>query len=84
MTTETLLELAEIVLKNNIFQFNEKTLKQLRGTAIGTKFAPPYAIIFMADLVERILKDIELQPRKWWRYIDDIFFIWEHGEDSLK
>ena len=27
MTTETLLELAEIVLKNNIFQFNEKTLK---------------------------------------------------------
>ena len=84
VTTETLLELAEIVLKNNIFQFNEKTLKQLRGTAIGTKFAPPYAIIFMADLEERILKDIELKPRIWWRYIDDIFFIWEHGEDSLK
>ena len=19
----------------------------------------------------------------WWRYIDDIFFIWEHGEESL-
>ena len=34
--TETLLKLAEIVLKNNIFQFNERTLKQLRGTAIGT------------------------------------------------
>ena len=84
VTTETLLELAEIALKNNIFQFNEKTLKQLRGTAIGTKFAPPYAIIFMADLEERILKDIELKPRIWWRYIDDIFFIWEHGEDSLK
>ena len=33
MTTETLLELAEIVLKNKIFQLNEKTLKQLRGTA---------------------------------------------------
>ena len=36
---ETLLELAEIVLKNNTFQFNERTLKQLRSTAIGTKFA---------------------------------------------
>ena len=36
VTTETLLELAEIVLKNNIFQFNEKTLKQLRGTAVDT------------------------------------------------
>ena len=84
MTIDTLLELAEIALKNNICQFNEKTLKQLRGTAIGTKFAPPYAIIFMADLEERILKDIELKPRIWWRYIDDIFFIWENGEDSLK
>ena len=20
----------------------------------------------------------------WWRYIDDIFFIWEHGEESLR
>ena len=20
----------------------------------------------------------------WWRYIDDIFFIWEHGEESLE
>ena len=38
----------------------------------------------MADLEERILKDIELQPRIWWRYIDDIFFIWKHREDSSK
>ena len=20
----------------------------------------------------------------WWRYVDDIFFIWEHGEESLR
>ena len=84
VTTETLLELAESVLKKNIFQLNEKTFKQLRGTAIGTKFAPLYAIIFMADLEERILEDIELQPHIWWWYINDIFFIWEYGEDSLK
>ena len=38
----------------------------------------------MADLEERILEDIELQPRIWRRYINDIFFIREHGEDSLK
>ena len=47
-TTSTLVELAEVVLKNNIFTFMEKTLKQKRGTAIGTKFAPPYSILFMA------------------------------------
>ena len=25
-----------------------------------------------------------MQPHIWWKYVDDIFFIWEHGEDSLK
>ena len=30
ITTETLLELAELVLKNNIFQFNENVYKQVR------------------------------------------------------
>ena len=47
-------------------------------------FPPLYADLFMADLEEMILEDIKLQPPKWWRYIDDIFFSWEHGEDSLK
>ena len=58
----------------------------MRGTANGTNwyFAPPYSIIFMADLEERILKDIELKPCMWWRYIDDKFFMWEHREDYLK
>ena len=50
ISSDTLIELAEIVLKHNIFEFDEKTFKQVRGTAIGTNFAPPYAILFMADL----------------------------------
>ena len=50
VTTNTLIELAELVLQNNYFEFNEGYLKQIRGTAIGTIFAPPYAIIYMATL----------------------------------
>ena len=56
-----MVELAEIALKNNVFQVAKKTLKQLRGAAIGTKFASSYAILFMVDLEEKILEDIELQ-----------------------
>ena len=77
-------ELAEVVLKNNIFDFDEKTFKQKRGTAIGTKFAPPYATLSMADFEEKMLESFEKNPMIWWRYIDDILFIWEHGEESLK
>ena len=47
-------------------------------------FALTHPILFKAELEEKILEDIELQPHIWWKYVDDIFFIWEHGEDSLK
>ena len=37
----------------------------------------------MADLEKRLLSDIDLKPCIWWRYIDYIFLIREHGEVSL-
>ena len=84
VSTDTITDLAEVVLKNNIFTFGKKTLKQKRGTAIGTKFAPPYSILFMAELEEKIIKESEYKPYLWWWYIDNIFFLWEHGENKLK
>ena len=67
-------ELVEIAFKNDIFQFNEKALKQLPGTAISIKFTPPYAILFMIEIETNIFGNIEQQPRTWRRYIDDRFF----------
>ena len=84
ISTDSLIELAECVLKNNIFEHDKSVFKQLRGTAIGTKMAPPYAIIFMDSLEEDILSNSLLKPLVWWRYIDDIFIMWEHGEEELK
>ena len=75
VTTDSLIELAELVLKNNIFEFSDKTYKQIRGTAIGTKFAPPYAILFMAALEEKILSKVKKKPSVSWRYIDNIFYL---------
>ena len=63
ISSYTLAELAEIVLKNNISEFDGKAFKQKRGTAIGTKFAPPYAMLFMADFEEKILETFE---KKQW------------------
>ena len=83
VSTDTI-DLAEVVLKNNIFTFGKNKLKQKRGTAFGTKFAPPYSILLMAELEEEIIKESGYKPYLWWRYIDDIFFLWEHGENKLK
>ena len=38
----------------------------------------------MEELEEKIIKESEHKPYLWWRYIDDIFFLWEHGENKLK
>ena len=57
--SDALAELAETALKNNIFEFDEKTLKQQRRTTIGAKFAPPYAILYMTDLEEKLLEIFE-------------------------
>ena len=84
ISTESLLELAECVLKNNIFEHNTKFFKQVRGTAIGIKMAPPYAIIYLDELERGFLENYHLQPLVWWRYIDDIFMLWQHGEKELK
>ena len=84
VSTESLVELAECVLKNNVFEHDNTYFRQKRGTAIGTKMAPPYAILFMAALEEKILKNAEHKPFVWWRYIDDVFMIWQHGKEKLE
>ena len=55
ISSNTLCNLAEVVLKDNIFKFGKKTLKPKRWTAIGMKFPPPYRILFMAELEEEII-----------------------------
>ena len=84
ISTESLLELAKCVLENNVFEHNGAVYKQKQGTAIGTKMAPSYAILFMSYLEENLLSSFPLKPLVWWRYIDDIFLLWEHGEEQLK
>ena len=46
--------------------------------------APPYDIIFMDSLVVDIVSKNLLKPLAWWRYIDNIFMIREHGEEKLQ
>ena len=75
ISSNTLAELAEMDLKNNIFEFDEKNFKQKHGTIIGTKFAPPDAILFIADFEEKMLESFEKKPVIWWRYIDNIFHL---------
>jgi len=67
-----------IIMKSNYFKFGDTFWKQLKGTAMGTPPAPPYATIFYGALEEKILQEDRFQPNLvfYKRFIDDVFGIW--------
>lgn len=50
ITTENHVKIAECVLKDNYFEFDRSVYEKVSGTVISTKFAPPYACIYMNRL----------------------------------
>ena len=55
--TDNLIKLAKFVLQNNYFKFNGEEKQQILGTAVGTKFAPPYVCIFIDQAESEFLKN---------------------------
>ena len=63
--------------------YNNDHYLQIKRTAMGTKMAPAYANIFMDAIETSFLSSSPLKPSIYYRYTDDIFLIWPHGNDSL-
>ena len=57
--TENLIKMTEFGLKNNFSEFDTNVYQQISGIAIGTKFAPPYAWIFMNQLETKFLENLK-------------------------
>ena len=89
-----ILEMLNIVLKYNTFKYDKNDYIQLRGTAMGTRVAPTYAHLVMAFLEIKIFakcrniygeRNTEVIKNNYWRYLDDIFCIWNPnvGDPSM-
>ena len=79
----SLAELLWLVLTLNNFRFNGKNYLQIGGTAMGTRLAPSFANIYMNHFEDIFVYPYPHKPTVWYRYIDDIFMIWDHGPDEL-
>lgn len=80
----TMSDLLKIVLTKNYFQFSDRMYHQIQGTAMGTKMAPAYANLFMADLEENLLSNYHTKPIIWKRYIDDVLCVWPGTPQDLE
>ena len=78
-----ILKLLKIILNNNDFTFNSETYLQTSGVAMGQRFAPSVANIYLANWEDNIKKQFRSFPNIWCRYIDDIFTVWEQDHLSL-
>eukprot|EP00061_Rhincodon_typus_P012065 g37537.t1 len=81
---DTTLQLIRFILDYNVFTFNNRLFIQTYGTAMGATFAPQYANIFMRRFEQDFFATQNLREMLYTRYIDDIFFLWTHGEESLR
>lgn len=81
---EELLQLLEINLTRNDFMFDGKFYLQIKGTAMGKKFAPAYANIFMANWEKEALAKCQKKPVCYLRYLDDIWGIWVGSEEEFR
>lgn len=67
-----ILRLLDICLVNNDFQFDNRFHLQMEGTAMGQRFTPSYANIYMSEWEREALAKCSLQPVFYLRFIDDI------------
>ena len=82
-SSEDICQLIKFILENNVLSFSDEYFLQVCDTVMGTRMAPWYANIFMAELEENFLSGYPYKPLAYYRYIDDIFIIWSHGLDLL-
>jgi Reverse transcriptase (RNA-dependent DNA polymerase) len=80
---EHIMELTRHCMKSTYFIYNKQFYKQVEGAPMGSPLSPVVANLFMADFETKALESAPLKPSCWWRYVDDIFVIWQHGKDEL-
>lgn len=77
------LELLELILNSNDFEYNGEIFLQKSGVSMGIRFAPSFADIFMAKWEKEALRKCPLEPLIYFRFLDDIIIVWTHGTQKF-
>jgi hypothetical protein len=80
---EDLLALFKHVLTSTYFCFEGQLYEQTDGVAMGSPLSPDVANFFMEDFEMRTIEKATQKPTCWFRYVDDAFVIWPHGQEKL-
>ena len=72
-------DLLKIIIRDN--RFHDDYFNQVKGVAMGTRCAPPFANLFLGSLEEKALATwTGSHPLLWLRFLDDVLMLW-NGDD---
>ena len=74
----------KICFKKQLLEFNGRVKNQISGTDIVTKFFPPNACIVVEQVLTEFRKTQKHKSVAWFRYTDDVFFIWFYDKEKLR
>jgi hypothetical protein len=80
---DDVLALFKHVLTSTYFCSDGQFYDQTEGVAIDSPLSPVVANFFMKDFDKKAIEQVTHKPVCWFRYVDDTFVIWPHGQDKL-
>ena len=75
------MEILTFYVETTNFRIESDIYQQEEGLAMGSPLSPVLANIYMENFEEMALGSTSLKQFMWFRYVNDIFFLWPHQED---
>jgi len=79
-----ILDLFQHALTSTYFCFDGQYYEQTDGVAMGSPLSPVIANFDMEKFENEAIQLATHKPTCWYRYVDDTFVIWPHGQDKLQ
>jgi hypothetical protein len=76
LSIEDIIKLLRFTLTNSYINYNKITYKQIHGcVSMGSPVSPIWANLCMEEIEDSALSTSSMPPKKWFRYVNDVFSI---------
>ncbi|KAG5891991.1 hypothetical protein JTB14_007739 [Gonioctena quinquepunctata] len=83
LDVSAIIELLKLCTEKTYFQFKNEFYQQEFGMAMGSPLSPILSNTCMEYFEESSVETFHNGPKIWWRYVDDVFAIWNRSEEEL-